>query len=83
MTSVPPETGSSPLPQDESAPPQRNTHRIFIGSNGIRAGWRLALAIAIFLALLTAISGAITLVPRAHEWAFGRGPVGLFFSEGM
>jgi hypothetical protein len=83
MSSVPPETGSSPLPQDDGAPPQHNMHRIFIGSNEIRAGWRLTLAIAIFLALLTAISGVIALVPRAHEWAFGRGPVGLFFSEGM
>jgi membrane protease YdiL (CAAX protease family) len=83
MSSVPPETGSSPLPEDDSAPPQRDMHRIFIGSNEIRAGWRLALAIAIFLALLTAISGAVALVPRARDWAFGKGPVGLFFSEGM
>jgi hypothetical protein len=58
-------------------------HRIFMRSNEIRAGWRLALAIAIFLALLTAISGAIALVPRARGWAFGGSPVGLFFSEGM
>ncbi|HEV3482311.1 MAG TPA: type II CAAX endopeptidase family protein [Candidatus Acidoferrales bacterium] len=83
MSSVPPKTGSSPLPQDDGTPPQHNMHRIFIGSNGIRAGWRLALAIAIFLALLTTISGAITLVPHARSWAFGGGPVGLFFSEGM
>lgn len=83
MTSVPPEMGSSPLPQDDGAPPQRNMHRIFIGSNGIRAGWRLTLAIAIFLTLLTAIIGAVTLVPRARGVAFGKGPVGLFFSEGM
>ena len=83
MTSVPPETDSSPLRQDDGAPPQDKMHRIFFGSNGIRAGWRLTLAIAIFLALLAAIGGAITLVPHAHEWAFGRGPVGLFFSEGM
>ena len=83
MTSVPPETGSSPLRQDDSAAQQHNMHRIFMGSNEIRAGWRLALGIAIFLALLTAISGAIALVPRARGWAFGGGPVGLFFSEGM
>jgi hypothetical protein len=75
--------GSSPLPQDQSAPPQRNMHRIFMGSNGIRAGWRLALAIAIFLALLTAISAAITLVQHARAWALSGGPVGLFSGESM
>lgn len=83
MTSVSPETGSSPLPQDDRAPTRRNMHRVFMGSNGIRAGWRLALAIAIFLALLAVISAAVTLVPHARDWAFGKGPVGLFFSEGM
>lgn len=54
-----------------------------MGSNGIRAGWRLALAIAIFLVFLAVISGAVTLVPHARGLAFGKGPVGLFLSEGM
>ena len=83
MTSVPPATGSGPLPQDDSAPPQGGMHRTFMGSNGIRAGWRLALAIAIFLALLTVILGAMTRVPHVRGWIGGGGPLALFFSEGM
>lgn len=83
MTSVPPEKGPSPLPQDESAPSQRNMHWIFIGSNGIRAGWRLALAIAIFLALLTVIGAAVVSVPQTRAWVVGRGPAAVFLDEGV
>ena len=83
MSSVPPEMGSGPLLPDDSPRPQDNMHRIFIGSNGIRAGWRLAMAIAIFLALLTAIGAAIVRVPQVRAWVRGGGPEGLFLGEGM
>lgn len=83
MSSVPPEMGSSPVPPGDSPQPQNNMHRIFIGSNGIRAGWRLAIAMAIFLALLTAIVAALTRVPHVRGWISGRGALGLFFSEAM
>ena len=83
MTFVPPEMGSSPLSPGDGAPPEHNVHRIFLGSDGIRAGWRLAIAIAIFLALLTAISAAAVSVPHVRAWAVGDGPLGVFLSEGM
>lgn len=83
MSSVPPEMGSDPLPPDESPQPQDNMHRIFIGSNGIRVGWRLAIAMAIFLALLTSIVAALTRLPHVRGWISGRGALGLFFSEAM
>ncbi len=83
MASVPPEMDSSPSPPSDGAPPQRNMHRIFLGADGIRAGWRLAIAIAIFLALSTVISAALVRVPHVRALAVGGGPVGLFLSEGI
>lgn len=83
MSSVPPERDSSLLPSGDGPTPQSDAHRIFLGSNGIRAGWRLALAVAIFLALLTVISAAAVRVPHVRTLAFGGGPAGLFFGEGM
>lgn len=82
MTSVPPEIDSSPLPPGDG-PPQRNVHRVFLGPDGIRAGWRLAVAVAIFLTLLAAITAAIVRVPHVRAWVVGGGPAGLFFGEGM
>lgn len=83
MSSVPPELGSSPLSPDDGPPPESSVHRIFLGSSGIRAGWRLALAIAIFLALLTMISAAVLREPHVRAIAVSGGPAGLFFGEGM
>ncbi|HXU21837.1 MAG TPA: type II CAAX endopeptidase family protein [Verrucomicrobiae bacterium] len=83
MASVPPEMSSSPLPPAHGGPPQSATHRIFLGSDGIRAGWRLAIAIAIFLALLTVVSAALVRVPHVRAWAVSGGPGALFFGEGI
>ncbi len=84
MSSVPPDMDSSPLqPQGDSPPPQGNVHRIFLGSNGIRAGWRLAAAVAIFLALSTVVSAALVHVPHVRAWVAGGGPAGLFLGEGV
>lgn len=83
MISVTPEMGSGPLSPGDGPPPQRNVHGIFLGSNGIRAGWRLAMAIAIFLAILTVVSATLVRVPHARTLAFGGGPAGLFFGEGI
>jgi CAAX protease family protein len=83
MTSVPPEMGSSPLPPGDRPRPQRSVHRIFIGPNGIRAGWRLAMAIAIFLALLTVIGAGVRHVPHVRAWVAGAGPAALFFGESI
>jgi len=83
MSSIPPEMGSSPLPQGDGAPPGRTAHRVFIGADGIRAGWRLAIAISIFVSILTVITILLVRVPQMHAWAAGGGVAALFFSEGM
>lgn len=83
MTSVPPEMGSSPLSTGGGPPPESNVHRIFIGSNGIRAGWRLAAAVAIFLALSTVVSVVLVRAPHVRAWARGGGPAALFLGEGV
>jgi len=83
MSSVPPEMGSSPLSPGDGPPPESSVHRIFLGSDGIRAGWRLAIAVAIFLAILTVITASIVRVPHVRAIAVNGGPAGLFFGEGM
>ena len=83
MTSVPPEMGSSPLSTGDGPPPESNVHRIFIGSNGIRAGWRLAAAVAIFLALSTVVGVVLVRAPHVRAWARGVGPAALFLGEGV
>lgn len=83
MSSVPPEMGSSPLSPGDGPPPESKVHRIFLGPDGIRTGWRLAIAVAIFLAILTVITASIVRVPHVGTIAGSRGPAGLFFGEGM
>jgi hypothetical protein len=83
MASVPPKIGSSPLSQGDGPPPQSNVHWIFLGSDGIRAGWRLAIAIVIFLAVLTVMSVALVSVPHVRAWVGGGGAAAIFLDEGV
>ena len=49
-------TSPAPLvPEQKPAPP---LHSIFVGPNGLRAGWRFAIYLAAFFALLTLLSYA-------------------------
>jgi uncharacterized protein len=41
---------------------------IFMGPNGIRAGWRLLLFIAFFMAIANGIGFGLRLIPSAHGW---------------
>ncbi len=50
--------------------------RVFIGSNGLRAGWRLLVYLAIFVALATALQIAVGRVFHLHR---PRGPIDPWF----
>jgi len=67
-----PEPGSidSMLPAAEPAPLAEKPsgfRNIFIGSQGIRAGWRLVMFIALFAVLLNVVQNAIRLIPGVRE----------------
>lgn len=53
-------------PSNSSAPPDPPRFNIFVGPNGVRAGWRLFIALAIFLALVFGVSALIRLLQHAH-----------------
>jgi uncharacterized protein len=57
----------SPL-MGASSPPPSILHNIFLGPNGIRAGWRLAIYIAFFVALAAGRVFTVFHIPQFHEW---------------
>jgi membrane protease YdiL (CAAX protease family) len=72
-------------PAESSRSPIAN---IFKGPNGIRAGWRLLLFIAFFLAIANGIGFGLRLVPSAHEWMKAQNrqvmtPSSMFVEEGI
>jgi membrane protease YdiL (CAAX protease family) len=52
-----------------AAAPPSSLHKIFIGPNGIRAGWRLAIFLAIFLAFGGATNLAVRHIPALRDAA--------------
>ena len=85
MATSPPPMDLNPSPQEDRTPErQRNMQWIFSGPDGMRVGWRLAIAIALFLALVTVMgAGAARLVPAVRGLVLGGGPAILIFGEGI
>jgi membrane protease YdiL (CAAX protease family) len=77
----------APEPGGELPPFQRAMHQIFLGPHGIRAGWRMLIAIFLFLAIMTALQAGLRSIPLIRAWlhAQPRGvmtPGALLFGEG-
>jgi CAAX protease family protein len=70
MTSTPsPIDPRAPGEHDASLPPlQRWTHSIFLGPHGLRAGWRLLIAVGLFVVAATSLRAALIRVPAIHAW---------------
>jgi membrane protease YdiL (CAAX protease family) len=70
MTSAPQPIEPAPPGMDRGGPPESpaRLHWIFIGSNGIRAGWRALTAICLFLLLTIILQGGPALIPFVHAW---------------
>jgi uncharacterized protein len=67
LTSPPTPTNASP-DAGNPAPPQRSMARtIFLGPNGLRAGWRLLIFYAIVFALVTVVTGTLRLLHLARR----------------
>ncbi len=79
--SFPPETSLS-SPGNPILPPTRNT--IFRGPDGIRAGWRVLIFLALVAAMLLLVGGVIAIVAhgRTHVGVSQLTPVGTGLSEG-
>lgn len=69
-TNVPAHAGDI-APAESSPSPIAN---IFKGPNGIRAGWRLLLFIAFFIAIVSSINFGLRLVPSVHAWIKTQNP---------
>src|SRR5262245_36623876 len=52
---------------------------IFLGANGLRAGWRLAIFLAIMLALQAALQGLLYAIVKARRIVVPEGLHALFF----
>lgn len=90
MTSDSSPTESQVPPEEKGGLPlsQGMAGKIFLGPHGIRAGWRILIAIAIFAALQVACSFALILIPEVRAWAHNRDksvmtPGALLFGEGV
>jgi uncharacterized protein len=70
------DTSTSPAPLVPEQKPAPRLHSIFMGPNGLRAGWSFAIYLAAFFALLTAISFAIR--PLLHLHPHETPPVWVF-----
>jgi membrane protease YdiL (CAAX protease family) len=72
-----------------SEPPERSAiAKIFTGPNGIRAGWRLAMFIAIVAALVLSIQFGLKRIPSLAAWQKAQDPhvftpAGLIIGEGI
>src|ERR1700684_3401680 len=74
--------------QPDPPRPQAGAGNVFVGPNGIRAGWRLLIFLAIFIGLLRSAGFVLSRLPAAQ--AFQRAqpkgvltPVGQIISEGL
>ncbi len=77
----------SPPENGGMSPFQRQVHWMFVGPNGVRAGWRLFIAIALFMGLLIGLQAGLAQIPAIRAWLHGSGrggitPALLFFSDG-
>ncbi|HXQ27267.1 MAG TPA: type II CAAX endopeptidase family protein [Candidatus Acidoferrales bacterium] len=74
MTSDSSPTESRVLPEGDGGfpPSQGIAGKIFLGPNGIRAGWRVLIAIALFMMLQVAMSFALVRIPAVRAWAHNR-----------
>src|SRR5271155_1151985 len=80
--------GSSMPSGDDGKIPasQPRMDSVFLGPHGIRAGWRLLIAISIFAPLLVGLPMGLARVPALHAWLEGHRdsitPGNIFFGEG-
>ena len=79
-------TASGPAPINSQAPSggppggspfQRGVEWIFLGPNGIRAGWRMLIAYALYRLILFLLLGALNYVPFVRAWNQAQ-PPGIF-----
>lgn len=70
MTSAPSPIGSpSPGEHDGGLPPyQRWAHSLFLGPHGLRVGWRLLIAIGLFIFAAAVLHAALVRIPAIHAW---------------
>jgi uncharacterized protein len=70
MTTDPVELGT-PAPEPGGEPPsfQRVVRQIFLGPNGIRAGWRILIAILLFLAIVSVLGAGLRRIPAVRTWS--------------
>jgi membrane protease YdiL (CAAX protease family) len=71
LTDDPIQPGTSPFVEPIPPPPPSTLRRIFIGKDGLRAGWSLL----IFVAILAAFIFASNLIVHRLNPAFAKGPV--------
>lgn len=86
MSSTSSPTGFDAPPPFGGAEPAQPAHSFFSGPNGLRAGWRLLIAFAIFVPLSAGIGSALTHFPPLRAWVRaqkgGMTPGLAIFSEG-
>src|SRR5579863_803465 len=77
--------GAETAPLQSSHSPIGN---IFMGPHGIRAGWRLLIFIAIFMAIGSSLSFGVHLIPAVRAWQKTQNrqvmvPSGMIMGEGI
>ena len=80
------ESNFSPPENGGTSPFQRLMHGILVGPNGIRAGWRVFMAVALFTGLLLAQQAGLGRIPALRAWLHresqgGITPAILLYSE--
>jgi membrane protease YdiL (CAAX protease family) len=58
-----------PEPDGEPSSFQRIMHQVFLGPHGIRAGWRILIAVSLFLAIVTVLQAGLRRIPPLHAWS--------------
>ena len=82
-------SATSPADSFAATPAKRSpVANIFLGPNGLRAGWRLLIFIVIFMSLGRGLNFALHHVPAVQRWFASQPkdaftPVGQFVSEGL
>jgi len=80
---------SSALPGDTGQPPEKQPPlgTVFMGPNGLRAGWRISIYVVILIVLGFAVREIILHIPFVHQATVGANgvlaPIGLIVSEGI
>jgi membrane protease YdiL (CAAX protease family) len=89
VSELSPGASNSPSPlRDGMSPFQRRVQWIIFGPNGFRAGWRILIAITLFLVFLIGLQAGLLRIPAIHTWLHGRAkgaatPGLILFSEGI